>query len=1220
MYDQRHKDSDSLQWLVARMEMLRRLELEEVEEENYWFKDAEPQTLQNKAIAQTPDSSALLKATDPGIAAVNTNSGATVNQSGPKKAEEKKNAQPVKEQKKTNTGTAKKQTGQKQKQKPAEAKKTEAKADKPLAGQGNYLPNYTTKLPVDATYYQNKQNPDINQKAQERILENKQDYERKLNNFKTNEKTNPVPTAAGKALLFWVEQLKNPSKRSYAVIRLYELKEQGGWQMLLIESGGNTDSARFVQSVFKKWLNAYPEFKEFLTDLSKDHTSVLGDYAIAVLAQNNLSESVDKNNFVLTLKGKLNFCKAEAAKIVGKQNDPAVQSFVNLINKRVQGDSASETKPLEELSVAELAEVDLKTEHLIARLFAIDRVATSLKPLLKKPDEASAKTSHVDDSVSSAWYNLRSAMSKMPCLYFPKYQKQAKEADALLNELTVGKTSGKITKASLTDLMEQVGEMNNALEKVIQNLEVENAKEQSTINLLQLKRVLYDYRFKLKGLQQMLPNAATTAESDPAAFSKFRFQLQKEFNYMFPRINAAADAVFAVACANVFKDGGYTNINNAAKGMSAEAQKRVNEYIASNRILEQNAGRLLDLILSEEKSGQAVNKQLKMLTSGSDYKKAISFATAFGTANKNLLQNYQVVKHSLYEIGLVMATIFSAGLLSEVTLPLLGLEMAETGMSLAWLAEQGGALTVESFYFTFIHKGLTTATGGEANGDNFSEDFLKNTLTFGALKGTGAGYGKATEKFVALSKLQKGLKGAGAIGTEATTLQGTDYLNYLYENSKLKAEDKQDYKLGDSVIHNLAFLAGLKLGNRLLLENGINHGENEAEIKANERIIEKIGERMQEAKTRPLTQAEIQQFNATTIKLARQNEAALRKAARNEKKYSKEEREAFGKQATELANQVVETRTFDLQTYNLRQSPGNPNLVYFEGDGNSLKEHLHLKKGDSFTKQKASENWVLKRKDGEETTYVNTKVKENTPEWLDKIDHKEIQKIATIFENNKIDRAIIDKFSTKQVEHLLRANDLFAKKDVIGAGKEMDMAFADAGFINKETRSNIENAFAFENKTTAPDFYRIPKVELNIGGKLVYEKPTGIYEILNYGANMETLKSELENIGESTEGLSDVEIVKLLLRKGFGARGPNTNLEHHVNKGDKQETALRGATELPSYPGSDIGAMHWADEGGYVFVLKDVPSWDVNAIFFKNSIKSNKTGEVEHSIGAQILP
>jgi len=63
-----------------------------------------------------------------------------------------------------------------------------------------------------------------------------------------------------------------------------------------------------------------------------------------------------------------------------------------------------------------------------------------------------------------------------------------------------------------------------------------------------------------------------------------------------------------------------------------------------------------------------------------------------------------------------------------------------------------------------------------------------------------------------------------------------------------------------------------------------------------------------------------------------------------------------------------------------------------------------------------------------------------------------------------------------------------------------------------------------------------------------------------------------------------------VLEHGLPTRGSDWDLIRHVEQ--TGNSAFRGTTKLVTYPGGG-GAAAWADEGGFVYEVTCVPSWDV---------------------------
>lgn len=66
----------------------------------------------------------------------------------------------------------------------------------------------------------------------------------------------------------------------------------------------------------------------------------------------------------------------------------------------------------------------------------------------------------------------------------------------------------------------------------------------------------------------------------------------------------------------------------------------------------------------------------------------------------------------------------------------------------------------------------------------------------------------------------------------------------------------------------------------------------------------------------------------------------------------------------------------------------------------------------------------------------------------------------------------------------------------------------------------------------------------------------------------------------------------LALKQGLAVRGPNTDLLDHVQEAGN--SAFRGATPTVSDPDGLFGAALWANEGGWVYDIRHVPTWNAD--------------------------
>ncbi|MHB2018929.1 MAG: hypothetical protein ACYCW6_18440 [Candidatus Xenobia bacterium] len=113
--------------------------------------------------------------------------------------------------------------------------------------------------------------------------------------------------------------------------------------------------------------------------------------------------------------------------------------------------------------------------------------------------------------------------------------------------------------------------------------------------------------------------------------------------------------------------------------------------------------------------------------------------------------------------------------------------------------------------------------------------------------------------------------------------------------------------------------------------------------------------------------------------------------------------------------------------------------------------------------------------------------------------------------------------------------------------------------------------------------------------------------------------------GGGFHGTSEVP-PEVALKDGLPAHGDDWNLLEHVYQDGN--SAFRGATRYITDPVRDTGAAYWAGQGGWVYDVEHVPTWDVNALLEDRipnpdgfGYRSNPVyGENEMAIPGHILP
>jgi uncharacterized protein DUF4157 len=107
-----------------------------------------------------------------------------------------------------------------------------------------------------------------------------------------------------------------------------------------------------------------------------------------------------------------------------------------------------------------------------------------------------------------------------------------------------------------------------------------------------------------------------------------------------------------------------------------------------------------------------------------------------------------------------------------------------------------------------------------------------------------------------------------------------------------------------------------------------------------------------------------------------------------------------------------------------------------------------------------------------------------------------------------------------------------------------------------------------------------------------------------------------------------------VMKSGLPARGDNWDLQNHAEElwhykpaGQQvNDSAFRGTSSVPSDPANQSGAAYFAGEGGYVYEIRGVPTWDVNKALQgrvgpTGSMRGNLMhGEGEYAIPARVTP
>ncbi|HBL15893.1 MAG: hypothetical protein A2X36_17595 [Elusimicrobia bacterium GWA2_69_24] len=107
---------------------------------------------------------------------------------------------------------------------------------------------------------------------------------------------------------------------------------------------------------------------------------------------------------------------------------------------------------------------------------------------------------------------------------------------------------------------------------------------------------------------------------------------------------------------------------------------------------------------------------------------------------------------------------------------------------------------------------------------------------------------------------------------------------------------------------------------------------------------------------------------------------------------------------------------------------------------------------------------------------------------------------------------------------------------------------------------------------------------------------------------------------------AEVTPEQIVAQHGFPARGTSEDwrlLEHSEEEHPEAKSAFRGTTDIVSSR-DDTGAAYWADDGGYVYEIRGVPTWDLNSDLFGRVFRGGRyrgnlmSQEAENAVPAEI--
>lgn len=190
--------------------------------------------------------------------------------------------------------------------------------------------------------------------------------------------------------------------------------------------------------------------------------------------------------------------------------------------------------------------------------------------------------------------------------------------------------------------------------------------------------------------------------------------------------------------------------------------------------------------------------------------------------------------------------------------------------------------------------------------------------------------------------------------------------------------------------------------------------------------------------------------------------------------------------------------------------------------------------------------------------------------------------LLTELEAAGVARARLAGISTQSAQTLAQVDAL------LSAGKVDDARAVLAGLGSDLTPDELDGVWKAMSKHHGVEAGTLPRTatsdaELPAAKSL---NPAEPYAILPDGT-----KIPPDDYAGGYHGTTDVA-PEVALEQGLPAGGTDMRLREHAEA--KGNSAFRGTSNVPSDPVRETGPAYWADEGGWVYEVRDVPTWDVN--------------------------
>ncbi|HTL81437.1 MAG TPA: DUF4157 domain-containing protein [Bacteroidia bacterium] len=830
------------------------------------------------------------------------------------------------------------------------------------------------------------------------VTQQRTDFESRLSGFKAT-RQQETDAANAKALAEQEKQpkpdpqvdkltqdLEIPEKRYAAIIKLGDLREKGGWGVLL-ENIGNPDQSvgNAVFYYFGLWIKEKDGFLDFLIDTANAHQSVLSAYATDVLIRNKYASNVDKTAYVDALKSKLDLLKIQYS-IIPDKIIPAVgdtdTSYGIAFNRTIDTFSAT----LSGQSLSYIANADKKATDIRNYLgMAIQTLGfTGRFCATDKPDLRQGVPLVAHGIFGDVLYHT---VKLAGVLYDTGKEVRLDEKNGdeinrgiyaetkIIQYNSTAKT--KIDAAIISELKSKATSIKDSVVQVELAL-----KSPYYFNMLQAKAVLTRIQAKADALEGMMTELTDLAVSNPEAFYDFYKDIGTTLHSMAVGLYAMGTVLVVD---NAYRSYDKSNLLNWGGAVLGGA---LGEYIASDyqktrmKELESYLTRSIDAVIKSETNPTDAYADAMLINASPTLYTLLENAKSFA----EIEQAFNYVVATVIAIAIVIASIFTMGALAPELMGALGAVEILTAEGIGtgyyafsisaapWLGAAlgiGTTVAVNSATFLLTQKLLTTMIfGKEAAGwDRLGKDYLETMLTFGALGVLGEGF-KAFEAGAEFSTGEKALWEVTKFGIENIAFVSLNAMFTAVENYYLPPDKQKEFNVISELGNSVVFLLGMRLGMMATTAFSKDIKIDAGSQKKLDDISTDITNRIKEVADHDLSPTEQAELQKDIASLWRQRAQVLRDAAELPENSKNKARIL---QAAKLYDaKATEVETGGIASFNVRKSYEAPDTFLFEGDSTAFtKEILRGKKGATLERSPLGKNiWIYK--EGKITrTFIN---------------------------------------------------------------------------------------------------------------------------------------------------------------------------------------------------------------------------------------------------------